>query len=333
MNLAHNSAFTVQALTAAINNIAPTPTQIRELGIFEPNFGTKTTAMVEWKNGALTIVKNQERGRLDGEPVDEADRKVEYFAATHLPVFETILAEDYQGVRAFGKDNLTNIKDVVTEYQANAKFKIEMTREHLMLGALQGKILDKDGSVIHDLYAKFGLGKQKTVSWELTKATTKVGEKMDKTLSDLRKEFKGALVTGWVALCSPEFLTALKYHDSITPIYNRYRDGATYRESNGVNPIELEYNGIKFIEYTGAFGKTGAKIEAGKAILLPVGRKLYTEYFAPADISAAVNTKALPYYTTLDKFGGEHDMGYTIRSQSNPLPIALRPDLIVTLTA
>ena len=99
-----------------------------------------------------------------------------------------------------------------------------------------------------------------------------------------------------------------------------------------MNPIELEHNGIKFIEYTGVFGDAGAKIEAGKAILLPIGKKLYTEYFAPADISAAVNTKALPYYSTMDKLGGEHDMGYTIRSQSNPLPIALRPDLIVTLT-
>lgn len=332
MKFANNSAFTTQSLTAAINNIAVTPTQIRDLGIFEPQYGNKITAMIEWKNGALSIVKNAERGKLDGEPIDVSSRHVEYFAATHLPVFDTILAEDYQGVRAFGADELTNLKNVITERQADAKFKIEMTREHLMLGALQGKILDKDGTVIHDLYAKFGLGKQKEIAWELGNTNTKVGEKMDKTLSDLRKNFKGALVTGWVALCGSEFLTKLKYHQSIEPLYTRYRDGAAYRESNGINPIELEHNGVKFIEYTGDFGTNGAKIATNKAILLPIGRKLYTEYFAPADISSAVNTKALPYYTTMDKLGGEHDMGYTLRSQSNPLPIALRPDLIVSLT-
>lgn len=332
MNLANNSAFSVRELTAAINHLPITPTQIRELGIFEPKYGSTTTAMVEWKDGMLSIVKNAERGKLDGEPLDPSNRKVEFFKTTHLPVYDTILAEDYQGVRAFGADELTNLKNVVKEHQADAKFKIELTREHLMLGALQGKILDKDGTVIHDLYAKFGLGKQKSVSWVLGTKTTQVGEKMDETLSDLRKNFKGALVTGWVALCGSEFLRKLKYHDSIKPLYERYRDGATYRESNGINPIELEHNGVKFIEYTGNFGESAAKIESSKAILLPIGRKLYTEYFAPADIASAVNTTALPYYSTMDKLGGEHDMGYTIRSQSNPLPIALRPDLIVTLT-
>lgn len=332
MKLPVESAFTPRNLTAAINKLAVTPTQIRQLGIFEPHYGNKTTAMVEWKEGTLSIVKNAERGKLDGEPIDTSERRVEYFATTHLPVFDTILAEDFQGIRAFGSDEYTNLKDVIAERQADAKFKIEMTREHLMLGALQGKILDKDGTTIHDLYAKFGLGRQKEIAWALDNANTKVGEKMDKTVSDLRKNLKGALVTGWVALCGSDFLTKLKYHSSIEPLYTRYRDGAAYRESNGINPIEFEHNGVKFIEYTADFGTNGAKIAANKAILLPIGRKLYTEYFAPADIGSAVNTKALPYYTTLDTLGGAHDMGYTLRSQSNPLPIALRPDLIVSLT-
>ena len=34
MSVTHNSAFSTQNLTAAINQIEPTPTQIRELGIF-----------------------------------------------------------------------------------------------------------------------------------------------------------------------------------------------------------------------------------------------------------------------------------------------------------
>ena len=66
--------------------------------------------------------------------------------------------------------------------------------------------------------------------------------------------------------------------------------------------------------------------------MIPVGKKLYLEYFAPADMAAAVNTKALPYYSTMDKLGGNHDLGVSLRSQSNPLPIALRPDLIRILT-
>ena len=332
MSVTHNSAFSTQNLTAAINQIEPTPTQIRELGIFEPYYGTKKVAMIEYKESGLSIVKNSARGKLGGEATDASQRKAEYFEATHLTVTDNILAEDYQDVREFGGNELTNFKNVITEYQNNAKLKLEMTREHLMLGALQGKILDKDGTVIHDLYDKFGLKRPAEISFDLSKDDTKVGLKMDTMLSELRQGFKGAAVTGFVALCGSKFLTELKYHKSIEPLYTRFRDGAVYRESNGINPIEFEHNGVKFIEYTGNFGSKGAKIATNQAILIPVGKKLYLEYFAPADMAAAVNTKALPYYSTMDTLGGNHDLGVSVRSQSNPLPIALRPDVIRILT-
>lgn len=327
MPLSSESKFGVKALTAAINKVPATPTQIRDLGIFEPQYLTTTYVNVEYREGRLNLVQSKERGE-SGQAVSPKSRAIKTFRIPHLPEDDVVRADDVQNLRAFGTDKAETVENVVNDKMADGKLNLEFTREHLMLGALQGKILDADGTMLYDLYKEFGLTRQ-TIDWKLDTKTTEVGELMDKTIAGLRTKQKGAMVTGWVALCGLDFLTALKYHDKIKPLYERYRDGAAYREGS-LNPIEFEHNGIKFIQYTGDFGAKGAKIAADQAILLPVGRKLYTEAFAPADMNATVNTRALPYYASREKL--DHDKGWSLHMQSNPLPIALRPELLVTLS-
>ena len=328
MPLSDNSKFGVKALTTAINNVPATPTQIRDLGIFEPNYLTTTYVDIENQDGKLRLVQSKERG-LAGEPVETKGRVIRTFKIPHLPVDDVVRADEVQDLRGFGTDKAETVQAKVDDKLADGKLNLEFTREHLMLGALQGKILDADGSEIYDLYKEFGLTR-KEYDFKLATENAEIGAEMDKVLAKHRTLLKGAMVTGWVALCGIDYLTALKYHKSIKPIYERFRDGAAYRESNTLNPIEFEHNGIKFIQYTGDFGAKGAKIAADKAILIPIGRKLFSENFAPADMNATVNTKALPYYASREKL--LHDKGWSLHMQSNPLPIALRPELVATLT-
>lgn len=328
MPLSSDSKFGVRALTTAVNKIPATPTQIRDLGIFEPQYLTTTYVDVEYQEGRVNLVQSKQRGQ-GGQAVDNKARRIHTFKIPHLPEDDVVRADDVQNLRAFGSDQAATVESVVLDKLADGKLNLEFTREHLMLGALQGKILDADGTELYDLYKEFGITRG-AHNWKLGTKTTEVGAEIDKTISGLRAKQKGALVSGWVALCGLDFLTALKYHDKIKPIYERYQDGAAYREGS-LNPIEFEHNGIKFIQYVGDFGANGAKIESDKAILLPVGRKLYTEAFAPADMNATVNTRALPYYASREKL--DHDKGWSLHMQSNPLPIALRPELVVTLSA
>ena len=328
MPLSDNSKFGIKALTAAINTVDPNPTQIRDLGIFTPQYLTTTYVDVENRNGTLRLVQSQERSKA-GAPVADKPRTIRTFNIPHLPINDVVRADDVQNVRAFGTTQAETVQEKVTDKLADAKNNLEMTREHLMLGALCGKILDADGSELYNIYNEFGLTR-KTYDWALDTNTTEVGAVIDKTLAEQRAKLKGAYVTGWVALCGIDFLAALKYHESIKHMYERYRDGAAYREGNGINPIEFEHDGIKFIHYTGDFGGNAAKIKPEEAILLPVGNKLYAEYFAPADMNETVNTRALPYYATREKL--PHDMGWSLRAQSNPLPLVLRPELVATLT-
>lgn len=325
--LQDESKFGLKAMTAAVNKLDATPTQIRDLGIFEEYYLTTTHADIEYREGALKLVQSKARG-MGGDPVEDKTRTVHTIKIPHLPINDVVRADDVQGVRAFGGTQAEAVQDKVNEKLADAKLKLEMTREHMMLGALQGKVLDADGSTLVDWLKTFNI-KRTSMNFKIGTANAEVGKEIDTLMAAHRKLQKGAMVTGWVALCGAEYLTALKYHPSIKPLYERYRDGAAYRENSQLNPIEFEYNGIKFIQYTGDFGEHGAKIPTNGGILLPVGRKLYGEFFAPADMNQTVNTKALPYYASREKM--KHDKGWDLHAQSNPLPVAFRPELIATL--
>lgn len=327
MPLSDNSKFGVQALTTAVNKIDPGASQIRELGIFEPEYLTTTYADIEFQDGKVSLVASKERGTA-GQAVDSPKRKIHTVKIPHLPIHDVIRADDVQNLRAFGTTQAATVMDKVNEKLAGGKSDLEYTREHLMLGALQGKILDADGSVILDINTDFKV-QRKTQDIELSKDTTKVGAVLDKLLSEQRQKFNGAQVRGWVVYCGMEFLSALKEHKSIFEVYKRYDEARAYREGDTLNPTEFVHKGIRFIEYANHFG-SAADIAVDKAILLPVGRNLYKEYFAPADMNATVNTRALPYYASREKL--QHDKGWSLHMQSNPLPIALRPELLATLT-
>lgn len=327
MPLSDNSKFGVQALTTAVNKIDPGASQIRELGIFEPEYLTTTYADIEFQDGKVHLVASKERGTA-GQAVESPKRTVRTVKIPHLPIHDVIRADDVQNLRAFGTTQAATVMDKVNEKLAGGKSDLEYTREHLMLGALQGKILDADGRVILDINTDFKV-QRKTQNIELSKDTTKVGAVLDKLLSEQRQKFNGAQVRGWVVYCGMEFLSALKEHKSIFEVYKRYDEARAYREGDTLNPTEFIHKGIRFIEYANHFG-SDTDIGADKAILLPVGRNLYKEYFAPADMNATVNTRALPYYASREKL--QHDKGWSLHMQSNPLPIALRPELLATLT-
>lgn len=326
MPLSSESKFGVRALTEAVNRLPVSPTQVRDLGIFLPRYLTTTHVDVELQNGELKLINTTPRG-TEGEGIADKTRSIYTFNIPHLSVNDVVRADDVQNVRAFGGTQAETVAQKVEEKLADGKLSLEMTREHMQLGALLGKVLDADGTEIVDIYKAFGL-RRKTYEFDLANAATEVGRLIDETVTAQRKLLKGAAVSGYVALCSPEFMMALKYHPKVQHWYERYRDGALYREAD-INRVEFEHNGIKFIQYDGDFGSGRAGIEAGKAILLPLSPRLYMEFFAPADMNQTVNTIALPYYASREKL--THDKGWSLHMQSNPLPLVMRPELVCTL--
>lgn len=324
MPLSSNSVFGIGQLTAAINKIEPTPTLIRSLNLFKAEYKTTTYVQVEEKNGTLNLVGNVPRGTM-GQGVSTSRKPPKTFSMLHLPKNDIIRADDVQNVRAFGTTNKTEaVADLVNEKLALMKGDIEYTREHLMLGALQGQILDADGqTVITDIYQEFGL--TRTVNtW---RAADNIAVNIDKLKLAYAKLLKGENMNGMIALVSPEFMEKLITHDSLKDIYTRYQDGSLYRTAD--THVDFHHKGIDFIVYADDFGGNN-KIKANEAIVLPKGtRNTFREFFAPADMNSAVNTIAQAYYAMREKL--EFDKGWKLHAQSNPLPLVLRPELVQTI--
>lgn len=327
MPLSSNHVFGVNALTLAINKIPATPTLIRSLNVFKADYKTTTYVQVEEAEGVLTLVENRPRGAV-GEPVKTHRSPPRTFNMLHLVKDDVVRADDVQNIRAFGQMSQTGaIAELVNDKLALMKGDIEYTREHLMFGALQGKLLDADGkTVITDIYKEFGL--TRTVNtWNLSASDTHVSVLIDRLKIAYAKLLKGESMTGLAVLVSPEFMEKLITHKTVHDYYLRYQDGQAYREGN--THVSFEHKGVKFIVHTDDFG-SGQKIKDGEGIIVPLGtRNTFREYFAPADMNSTVNTKAQAYYASREVL--THDKGWSLHAQSNPLPLVLRPELVQTV--
>lgn len=329
MPLSNEAQYGVRPLTEAINNLPVTPTTIRESGLFVPDYLTTTYVDVESQGNQLTLVQSAPRG-TPGKPVSSKRDGKKTFQTVHLPKDDVVRADDVQNVRTFGSDNTaTAVNDKVNDKMAGMKGDIEYTREHLQLGALQGKLLDADGTVLYDFNKEFGITRP-SLALGLGSDTTKAGAVLDKFLRERKKALAGDTFKGWMIYASPEWLEAFMYHKSMYDLYARFSDSAkVYTGDNSSTDVAFRYRNVDIIEYDYQFD-SAVDIKAGEALLAPVGtKKTLKEYFAPADMNATVNTKALPYYASREKL--LHDKGWSLHAQSNTLPINLRPLATATL--
>ena len=97
-----DNAFTVPALTAAINEQPFVPGRLAELGLFEEEGVTTLTVQVEKDGETLALVPSGERG-TSGLAVNGSKRILLPFNTVHLPERFAIKADEIQGIRAFGE--------------------------------------------------------------------------------------------------------------------------------------------------------------------------------------------------------------------------------------
>ena len=328
MPLSNNATYGVVPMTESINNLPSMPTQIRESGLFVPDYLTTTYVDVESKSNQLTLVQSATRG-MSGKPVNETRGGKKTFETVHLPKDDVVRADDVQNVKAFGTSNTaTAVNDKVNAKLEGMKSDIDYTREHLQLGALRGKLLDADGSLLYDFYKEFGI-QRPTFTLNLTNKDADIGGQTDKMLRQLLRALSGDVSTGWIAFAGEDFMDAYSYHPAIKALYDRYKESVGQYTGSVTANMAFQHRGVTFVSYLHQFGSE-VDIKPDEALIAPLGtRKTLKEYFAPADFNETVNTSAKPYYAAREPL--KFNKGWQLHAQSNPLPIALRPKALATL--
>ena len=116
-----NPAFSVTSLTMALNRMPFQPGRIGELGLFSARRLSTISTTIEVKNNRLAFVPSAPRGSPPAQNVEDR-RQLIPFLVPHFPLGDTLMADEIQGVRAFGtEDSLEAINTKVAEKLAKVR--------------------------------------------------------------------------------------------------------------------------------------------------------------------------------------------------------------------
>lgn len=325
--------FSVTALTAALNNVPYTPQQITDSGLFESDGVSTTIIKVEERNGGLAIVEPTPRGG-PGVTVDGEDRKVVPFEIDHFEINDAVLADEVQGVRAFGTDNeLETLQVEVERKLARHARDLDATLEHQRVGAIKGLVVSGKGRTLHDLYARFEIAVPAAIALGINAQVTDLAGKLKAQVVYPIEDALDAAYTGFDVWGSRDFHDAMWAQDEVRETFLADREG--YRLRDGA-PDVFKFGMLTFRRYrtgvkaTAANGGT-AFIEAGTARVVPTGvPDLFITRFGPGDLEETVNTIGLPRYA--NQYPMQNGKGQHLDSQMNAISLCTRPAVLRKLT-
>lgn len=323
LDVFETDAYNVISMTEAINKLPFVPTRLGGIGLFKESGITTTTATVEEKDGHIALLKTAQRGTA-GTTAGRATRKIRKFDVPHIPHDDTVLADDVQGVRAFGKANeVETVATIVNERLAEMRQNHETTKEFHRAKAIQGLLLDADSTVIYDFWSEFGLVEQ-TKDFVLGTATTDIRAKCLEVAEQVESALGVASYDHIHAFCGKTWFNSFIGHALVRDAFTRFQNGIMLRNDPRSG---FEFAGIIFEVYRGTVsGQTF--IDDDVARFVPVGMPgLFRMHNAPADFIETVNTVGRPVYAKQARM--KFDKGIEIHTQSNPFTYCTRPYCLV----
>lgn len=335
LNVFQNDPFTLYSMTNYINKLPPVFNYLGSEGVFNEKGSSSVTVSIEENQGKLSLIENSQRG-TKGQTLARDKRKVRPFLCVHKQINDEVLADQVLGVRMFGSETETEtVGQKIAEKMELAQQSMEITLEHMRLGAVMGKVMDADGqTVITNLFDEFET-KQYKEEWEIDpkdKSGAFIDGALRKKCNALHRRtyhvLGGTPFTGLDILCGDDLFDAIEnskevrgvYHN--TPGYDWLIEKHVYRY--------FEYGGIRFVNYQGWIGNMEF-IPKTKGYLLPKGvPDLFTLIFGPADYVETVNTVGVKYYAKQRPL--DFEKGYEIECQTNPLALCTRPDVLCEIT-
>lgn len=325
INIFEDEAFSVPNLVAVINEEQRVPGRIAALGLYDEEGSMSTRVEIEKDGDTLHLVPAKDRG-APGLVVTGSKRNLIPFNTIHLPQTFSIMADEIQGIRAYGsRTELQAVQDVVNARALKARRALDATHEFQRIGGIKGIIVDADGTTpLLNLFDRFGITQQ-TLAMEFGVADTsaKAGEALD-----MQEDALGnTTVDGARAFCGKNFWADLISDPSVRETYLGSEAAAALR---GDRRQEFDFGGITWERYRGHVNGDRF-VGDDEAYLFPEGvQELFKSVFAPANYMEVVNTLGVPYYAKLEPM--PFNKGIAGEAQSNPLHINTRPRATIKLT-
>ena len=305
---------------------------ITGMDLFETRLGTSTIAQIERVDEVVTDIPARRRGG-ERNYVGSERAQVKNLNIPFFPLDKGITAADVQNFRRyFTPDAPKTVQDVVTRVVRRIRVSHEALREKALFQAILGKsYAPGDTTCQYDYYTLWGV-EQKSVEIDPAKADQDPMEVLEEARLHIALQ-AGDNAAGYriVALCSPEFFSAITHHPLVELAYTYYgsaqeplrrRLGAGGQDS--VYRV-FEHKGITFIE------DISGNIPKKEARILPMGiDQMFQLHFAPADDVNEANTPAQELYMWYKHSAYLREE--KIESETSMLAVNTRPELVVKAT-
>lgn len=328
------NAFNVISLTDAINKIPHKPGRLGEMGLFTNKGVTTRSVILEERDGVLQLLVSKPYG-APADVSKKQDRRARNFIVPHFPLDDTVLAEEVQGIRAFGSQSETEgVAEVVAQKISSMRQSHELTLEWLRMGAIKGIVFDGDTTtILHDLYKEFDVSKQADQDWDMHTAATSQAPKAMSAIRLIEEALGGTPYDHIHCLMGNDVWDKFIVNTSVKTAYERWAGGQD-GQAGGFLRSDMRkgfyFGGIFFENYRGKIGSTSF-VDDAEGRIFPVGAPgLFQTINAPADYIETVNTVGLPFYAKQERMA--FDRGISINTQSNPLNICTYPRTLIRIT-
>lgn len=354
MDIFNDTAFEMVTMTEALEDFDFQPDLIGSMNLFEDVPIATTGVSVERQGNHLALIPTTPRGAPISEGFRDR-RNLRSYETSRIAKGITLQASEIQNIRAVGQESeVETMIGYVGRYEQRLMTDVEATWENMMLGAVQGVVLDADGSIIIDWFAELQITKPAEIDFALDTATTDLEGICRGILRKMVKGSKGSLTQGFrvVGLCGDTFFDKLTKHKVVRETYLNQAQAANLNRAFGVatqsalgagSYATFEFGGILFINYRSADDFDDAAALAGTAVgtamlgipstkckFFPMNsRGIFQKAFAPSEAWDYANTIGKEVYALMIR---DEKRNFWVRPEvySYPLFICRRPEILFT---
>jgi len=328
----NNDAFSLASLTDAIKDRPYVPSMVRNMNLFETVPVSTTAIQMERTSKGISLVKTSPRGSAP-EYAGRDGRTLRTATAHHLISGFRIEADEVQNLRAFGSESeletAMNLYNNKMEEQNNNH---DLTEEYHMLGALQGKVFDADGTTELDNWFTFwSVAQPAEISFDFSATEAVLRTQIrDKVQREMIKKGEGFLTdsTRIVAFCGDNFFDAINSHKAYTGTTQNPMEAQRLSDEYGTAYPSMNFAGVDWVNYRGTTdGKVSIATDEVK--FFPTNaRGLFKKAQSPAPYMETVNTLGQKRYVKTFR-DNERDMWIKGEITSCPLYYCTRPEVLL----
>jgi hypothetical protein len=326
----NTDAFSAVEMTAALEKVPYVPGWLGQIGLFDPYPIRTETFAVEKRDNVLSLVQTTERG----SPIPNRGRErrdIRDFRTVRVANGDVLRASEIQNIRAFGQETeLEQLQTEVLRRELAVRNDLELTHENMRIGAIQGIVLDADGSTIRNWFTEWGVTAATEINFDLGAASTgSVRTNCQKVIRAMKRNAKGAWVpnvTQVIGLCSDLFYDSLIANKEVRETYLNWNEAEQLRGETAFGMFR--YGGIWWMNYQGTDDNTTVAVAAGKCKFFPwKGRDIFQKVMSPGESFDWVNTPGQDWYSRSIPDTKRNEF-VEIEVMSYPQYVCLRPEML-----